>query len=143
MECSPSPQWFAAQELSVSLYSRGLPLPTKWPAITVVDLDRQHGAEFNCPCSRAGRMVRGNACFSAKMVSAGKLLSESPPEHKPWHSVSCPLPFMRENLLESHPTSSHFQSGKHRELICVVCLKIPSILMHTRGSTLFLEADRR
>lgn len=132
MEGSPSPQQFAAQELSVSLCSHGSPLPIKWPDITVVDLDREQGAEFNCPCSRAGRTVHGNACFSAKMASVGKLVSG----HKAWHSVPCPLPFMRERLLESHPTRSHFQSGKHWELICAMHLKSPSVVEHTPGSTL-------
>lgn len=131
VECSSSSRWFAAQELSVSLYSCGLLLPTKWPDMTVVGVDREHGAIFNCVCSRAGRTARGNACFSSKMASVGKLLSESPPGHKPWRSVSHPLPFMRERLLESHPNFHHFQSEKHCALIHAVHLKIPSILEHS------------
>jgi len=94
-ECSPSPQRFAAQELSVSLYSHGLLLPTQRPDFTATGLDGEHGAEFNCPHSRAARTVHGKASFHAKMASVGELLDESSPGHKPWHSVSCPLHFMR------------------------------------------------
>lgn len=118
-------------------------LPAKWPDISAVDLDREHQAEFNCPCSRAGRNIHGNTCFGVKIAGVGKLLSESPPEHKPSPSVLCPLPFLRERLLESNLYFHHFQSGMHWELICGKHLKIPCVLEHTCGRTLLLEAGHR
>lgn len=38
VECSASPQWFVAQELSLSLYCHDLPLPAKQPDISGLDL---------------------------------------------------------------------------------------------------------
>lgn len=132
MGCSPSPQQFEAQELSVFLYSHGLPQPDERADVTLGGLDREHGAEFNCRHpSRAGRTVHGNVCFTAKMANVGNVSVKSLlgiSHGIPYHVL---FPSWGTGFWKATPLPVTSSQASTRS-------KIPPLLEHTHGSISFL-----